>query len=237
MVYHVHVDVEPLRTKYKALAPVLNERARRIWAATEARQAGRGGITLVARATGISYSTVVRGLKDLESEEVAPPDRVRRAGGGRKKTLQKDPTLVNDLENLVEPAVSGDPQSPLRWTSRSVRTLSEALRGMGHVASHQLVAELLCAAGYSLQSNRKGREGTQPSRSGRAVSLHQSAGSSFPSQGAAGDLRRHEEEGAGRETSKTLGNSGGRRRAPTLFGFTTSSFPRKERRSPTESTT
>ena len=168
MVYHVHVDVEPLRTKYKALAPVLSERARRIWAATEARQAGRGGITLVARATGISYSTVVRGLKDLESEEVAPPDRVRRAGGGRKKTLQKDPTLVNDLENLVEPAVSGDPQSPLRWTSRSVRTLSEALRGMGHVASHQLVAELLCSAGYSLQSNRKGREGPNyPDRDGQ----------------------------------------------------------------------
>lgn len=168
MVYHVHVDVEPLRTKYKALAPVLSERARRIWAATEARQAGRGGITLVARATGISYSTVVRGLKDLESEEVAPPDRVRRAGGGRKKTLQKDPTLVNDLENLVEPAVSGDPQSPLRWTSRSVRTLSEALRGMGHVASHQLVAELLCSAGYSLQSNRKGREGpNHPDRDGQ----------------------------------------------------------------------
>ena len=142
-----------------ALASVLNERARRIWAAAEAKEAGRGGITLVARATGISYSTIVRGLKELESEEGAPPDRVRRVGGGRKKSLQKDPTLADDLESLVEPAISGDPQSALRWTSRSVRTLSRALRGMGHAASHQLVAEMLSSAGYSLQSNRKGREG------------------------------------------------------------------------------
>ncbi len=162
------MDVEPLRSKYKALASVLNERARRIWAATEAREAGRGGITLVARATGISYSTIVRGLQELKSRRLAPPNRIRRAGGGRKKTLQKDPALVKDLENLVEPTVSGDPQSPLRWTSKSVRTLSKALRGMGHVASHQLVAELLCAAGYSLQSNRKGREGSNhPDRDGQ----------------------------------------------------------------------
>lgn len=157
--YHARVDIEPLRTKYLALASVLNERARRIWAAAEAKEAGRGGITLVARATGISYSTIVRGLKELESEEGAPLDRLRRAGGGRKKSLQKDPTLAGDLESLVEPAISGDPQSALRWTSKSVRTLSRALRGMGHAASHQLVAEMLSSAGYSLQSNRKGREG------------------------------------------------------------------------------
>jgi len=122
----------------------------------------------VARATGISYSTIVRGLQELKSPRLAPPNRIRRSGGGRKKTLQKDPALVNDLENLVEPVVSGDPQSPLRWTSKSVRTLSKALRGMGHVASHQLVAELLCAAGYSLHCNRKGREGpNHPDRDGQ----------------------------------------------------------------------
>ena len=154
------MDIRPLRKKYKALASVLNERARRIWAATEAREAGRGGITGVARATGISYSTIVRGLKELESKGSAAPDRVRRAGGGRKRSVHKDPALMSDLESLVEPAVSGDPQSPLRWTSKSVRTLSKALQGMGHAASHQLVAELLSSAGYSLQSNRKGREGT-----------------------------------------------------------------------------
>jgi hypothetical protein len=138
----------------------LTERARRIWAATEARATGRGGITVVARATGIAHSTIRRGLKELTSpREVAPP-RIRRPGGGRKKTLAKDPTLLTDLQGLVEPTASGHPQSPLRWTSKSVRHLAEALQAMGHAVSRQLVAELLAAAGYSLQGNRKTREGS-----------------------------------------------------------------------------
>jgi len=93
----------------------LNERARRIWAATEARAVGYGGITWVSRATGISYSTIVRGMKELESGQTTQPGRIRRTGGGRKKNLQKDPTLLADLEGLVEPTASGDPQSPLRF--------------------------------------------------------------------------------------------------------------------------
>jgi hypothetical protein len=137
----------------------LTERARRLWAATEARAAGRGGITLVARATGIAYSTIARGLKELAARAPAAPGRVRRPGGGRKRTLDKDPTLLTDLEGLVEPTASGHPESPLRWTGKSVRQLAGALRAMGHVVSRQLVAELLAAAGYSLQANRKTREG------------------------------------------------------------------------------
>jgi hypothetical protein len=153
------VNLKRLKAKYNALAPALNERARRIWAATEAREAGRGGIIFVSRATKISYSTIVRGLQELKSGEIAEPGRVRRPGAGRKKLLQKDPTLLTDLEGLVDPTASGDPQSSLRWTSKSVRTLAERLQAMGHTISYQLVAELLFSAGYSLQANRKTREG------------------------------------------------------------------------------
>ncbi len=148
-----------LRTKYRALAPALNERSRRMWAAAEAEAAGYGGITLVCRATGISYSTVLRGLKELRSGEVAEPGRVRNPGAGRRTTVSKDPTLMVDLEGLVEPTARGDPESPLRWTSRSVRNLAAELQTMGHAVSHELVAELLYQAGYSLQGNRKNREG------------------------------------------------------------------------------
>jgi hypothetical protein len=153
------VDLRLWRAKYKALTPALTERGRRIWAATEARAAGRGGISGVARATGIAYSTIVRGLNELASGTSAAAGRVRRPGGGRKRTLAKDPTLLADLDGLVEPTASGDPESPLRWTSKSLRQLAEALQSMGHAVSRQLVAELLAAAGYSLQANRKTREG------------------------------------------------------------------------------
>jgi transposase len=154
------VDVRLWRAKYRALAPTLTERARRIWAATEARAAGRGGITGVARATGISASTIQRGLHELDAKGRLAPGRIRRPGGGRKRTVDKDPTLVADLEGLVEPTASGDPMSPLRWTTKSVRHLAESLQRMGHQVSRQLVAELLAVAGYSLQANRKTREGT-----------------------------------------------------------------------------
>jgi hypothetical protein len=153
------VDVRLCRQKYRTLAPTLTERARRIWAATEARAAGRGGIAGVARATGISTTTIWRGLQELKTKSRLAAGRVRRPGGGRKTALSKDPTLRADLEGLVEPTASGDPMSPLRWTSKSVRHLADSLRRMGHQVSHQLVAELLRAAGYSLQANRKTREG------------------------------------------------------------------------------
>lgn len=129
------MDVKLCRAKYKALAPALTERSRRIWAATEARAAGRGGITGVARATRIAYSTIQRGLKELTSRVSVAPQRIRRPGGGRKKTLEKDPTLLTDLEGLVKPTASGHPMSPLRWTSKSVRHLTAELQRMGHAVS------------------------------------------------------------------------------------------------------
>ena len=130
-----------------------------MWAATEARAAGWGGIAGVAKATGISTATIQRGLQELKARRPLPAERIRRPGGGRKKAVAKDPTLVADLEGLVEPTASGDPMSPLRWTAKSVRQLAATLQSMGHQVSRQLVAELLAAAGYSLQANRKTREG------------------------------------------------------------------------------
>ena len=139
------------------MAPFLDERGRRLVAAAEAFAAGYGGIAAVAAATGMAPSTIGRGLKELAQDE--PSERVRRPGAGRKPTLSKDPTLLSDLEALVEPTTRGDPESPLRWTCKSVRKLAAAFRAQGHQVSHTLVAELLNAAGYSLQANRKTKEG------------------------------------------------------------------------------
>jgi transposase len=173
----------------------------RVWVATEARALGRGGIALVARATGISTSTIGRGLRELRSRVRLPPGRVRRPGGGRKRTIDKDPTLLRDLEGLVEPTTSGAPDSPLRWTAKSTRTLARTLQSMGHRVSHQLVRELLSAAGYSLQANRKTREGP-PHPPGRPVPPHHRAGPPVPGRGPAGDLGRHEGSSSPRRPAK-----------------------------------
>ena len=148
-----------IREKYLALREALDERTRRLWAATEARAAGRGGFTAVLQATGMSSKTLARGMHELDSGEKLPPPRVRRAGAGRKAAKTLDPGLVDALQELVEPVTRGDPESPLRWTCKSLRRLSEELRAQGHQASHTLVGQLLHEAGYSLQANRKTREG------------------------------------------------------------------------------
>jgi hypothetical protein len=159
------VRITPIREKYRALRPVLNERSRRLWAASEARAAGRGGFTAVVRATGMSPQTVARGLRELDSKEPLAPERVRRAGGGRKSAKSIDPELMGVLERLVEPASRGDPESPLRWTCKSTRRLASELQAAGHKVSHTLVAQLLRDDGFSLQGNRKTREGkTHPDR-------------------------------------------------------------------------
>ena len=132
-----------------------------MWAATEARALGHGGIGLVERATGISRSTIQRGLRELEGGETLEPDRTRRPGGGRKRAVEKDRRLLRDLEALVEPTASGAPDSALRWTAKSVRTLATELQRMGHAVSYHLVADLLHELDYSLQGNRKTREGPQ----------------------------------------------------------------------------
>jgi hypothetical protein len=156
------VDVATLRAKYVALAPMLTERSRRCWAAAEARAVGHGGIALVMRATGLSRSTIQRGLRELDTTAVAvPPTRIRRAGGGRKALTAIDATLVDDLDALVEPTAPGDPESPLRWCCQSTRTPAFALQALGHRVSHTVVAELLRDLGYSLQGNVKTTEGRQ----------------------------------------------------------------------------
>jgi hypothetical protein len=156
------MDLDTVKAKYRSLAPALTERSRRLWAATEAKALGHGGIALVEKATGISRSTIQRGMRELESDE-APLDRerTRRRGGGRLPAVVKDPTLLEDLDALIEPTAAGEPDSPLRWTARSVRNLSEALQEMGHGVSHALVADLLQGLGYTLQANQKKREGAQ----------------------------------------------------------------------------
>ncbi|HEV7958768.1 MAG TPA: ISAzo13 family transposase [Acidimicrobiales bacterium] len=143
------------------LAGELNERQRRLWAASEARAAGRGGIVATARATGMALDTIRKGIAELESGERLAPGRVRRSGGGRKRLSEIDPTLARDLERLVDADCRGDPESLLRWTSRSVRHLASGLRDRGHEVHFTTVARLLRSLGYSLQANVKTREGSQ----------------------------------------------------------------------------
>ena len=122
---------------------------------------GYGGIAIVERATGISRSTISRGIHELKSGEVLGSDRARRPGGGRKRTIEKDVTLLADLDALLEPTTAGMPDAPLRWSSKSVRRLTAELQTMDHIVSPRVVAQLLHELGYSLQANRKSREGTQ----------------------------------------------------------------------------
>jgi hypothetical protein len=152
---------EGIKRRFELLARHLDERTRRLLAASEAMALGRGGASTVARATGVSRRAIGEGIKELTDGPPVGAVRMRRPGGGRKRTTDTDPTLREDLERLVEPVTRGDPESPLRWTCKSVRKLAEELRGIGHQASHQLVAELLHELEYSLQANRKVLEGSQ----------------------------------------------------------------------------
>jgi len=153
-----------IRRKYEALTSIFDERSRRIWAATEADQLGRGGVSTVSRATGLSRTTIYQGMKELgscQAEGKRPQEhRVRSPGGGRKPLAVKDSVIVEQLEALVEPVTRGDPESPLRWTCKSTRQLAKALSAQGHPIGRQKVSELLADLGYSLQSNRKVREGS-----------------------------------------------------------------------------
>jgi Rhodopirellula transposase DDE domain len=155
----VDVDRE-LKEKVTALLPYLNERQRRLFLAVEARALGYGGVAQVARAAGVSRPTIQKGLRELRGP-VAPRERVRREGGGRKSLAERNRTLLTDLEGLVDPDTRGDPMSPLRWTCKSTRQLAGALRAGGHEVGYRTVAALLDHAGYSLQAAAKTLEGNQ----------------------------------------------------------------------------
>lgn len=155
------VDEVAIGEKFRALAGELNERQRRLWAASEARAAGRGGIAGTARATGMAVDTIRKGIAELDAGESIGAGRVRKAGGGRKRLTDADPELLVALEALVDDGRRGDPESLLLWTSKSVRHLAGALREQGHQVQYVTVAKLLRSAGYSLQANAKTREGRQ----------------------------------------------------------------------------
>ncbi len=152
-----------IRRKFRLVAVELDERRRRQWAAAEAREVGWGGVSLVARATGLSRPTILAGLKDLQlptKSRAVAATRVRSPGGGRRTLTQVDAGLLDALERLIEPATRGDPMSPLRWTCKSTARLAEELTRQNHPVSDRTVALLLKQSGYSLQANRKTREGS-----------------------------------------------------------------------------
>src|SRR5947209_2159595 len=160
--------VEAIRGKYADLLDDLDERGRRRWAAVEARALGRGGITAVAEATGLSDRTVRTGLKELDDPEPLAGHRQRRAGGGRKPHTATQPALQGALDRLIEPTARGSPTDPLRWTIKSTYRLADELREQGHAVSPTSVRRMLAAMKYSLQGNRKTREGDQhPDRDGQ----------------------------------------------------------------------
>jgi hypothetical protein len=159
---HDAAAIERIRRKFQTLTVVMDERMRRQWAATEAMELGWGGISHVAKATGISRTTILAGVRELKAQEATqalPNPGIRRPGGGRKLLVETDPGLWDALDALVDPVARGHPETPLRWTCKSTRRLAEELTRQNHPVSDRTVACLLYAAGYSLQANRKTREG------------------------------------------------------------------------------
>lgn len=176
----VVVDERLIGERFRALAPELTERGRRIWAASEARAIGRGGIAAVARASGIAPNTITDGIREIEADERLEAGRVRRVGAGRKPISQTDPELVDVLEALVAEDCRGDPMQVLLWTSKSVRNLAGELRERGHEAHYTTVAALLRSLGYSLQSNRKTLEGAQhPDRDAQFRHINERVGAAI----------------------------------------------------------
>ncbi len=159
------VNHSDIQRRFRSLAPFLDERMRRLVAASESEAIGYGGVSAVARATGVSRRAITEGMKELKKPKShkarLEEARIRRRGAGRKRTVDKDSSLLEDLDRLVDPVTRGDPESPLRWTCKSVRRLAEELQHEGHAVSYQTVAELLHALDYSLQANQKTLEGSQ----------------------------------------------------------------------------
>lgn len=167
------INEAAIRRRFETLGPYLDERQRRVFATSEALAAGWGGIAAVSRITGIARSTIGRGLDELEIGGT-PNGRVRRVGAGRKLLEEADPRLIEDLERIVAPTQRGDPEQPLRWTIKSLRQIARALRDLGHCISHTSVGAVLRACGYSLQANRKTREGSHhPDRNAQFEYINQ----------------------------------------------------------------
>jgi hypothetical protein len=156
------IDKDAIRQRWELVGSKLNERDRRLFAAAEVRTAGWGGLAVVSKITGLAASTIGRGLKDIDAAaDKLPSGRVRRKGGGRHPLTKNDPTLLDDLRQLVEPATLGDPVRPLLWVSKSHEKLAAALRLMGHVICANSVRKLLLELGFSRQANRKADEGSE----------------------------------------------------------------------------
>ena len=151
---------DAIKERYTVLRSLLDERSRRLLAAAESQVIGRGGISAVSKATGVSRRVIRRGMAELQEPAAIGPGRIRRTGGGRKKLVDQDHSLKGDLENLLESTTRGDPEAPLRWTCKSVRNLTAELKRLNHALSHQVVADLLHELGYSLQANSKTKEGS-----------------------------------------------------------------------------
>jgi len=235
-VYHGGmIDETAIRIRYEAMRSRLDERERRLFAAAEARSAGYGGVSVVARATGVARSTINRGLKDLEA--LAPaPSKVRRSGGGRPTLTQTDPTLLDDLRRLLESTTLGDPMRPLVWVSKSHAKLALALRDIGHRVSASRIPRLLDRLGYRRQVNRKSLEGghhldrnAQFEHINAQVTAFQAAGQPVISV----DTKKKELIGPYKNAGATIGPKG----APTRSTYMTSSTRNSAKRSPTASMT
>lgn len=155
------MQLKEIKEKYKRINTHLDEKSRRFWCANEAISIGWGGVSLVSEATGVSRTTITEGIKELGSKKTPVSERIRRKGGGRKKKTDKCSKILNDLDMLVEPLTGGDPESPLRWVCKSTRKLSGELKKKGHDVSHSLVSRLLKELDYTLQSNKKTKEGAK----------------------------------------------------------------------------
>ena len=167
------VDIDAIKRRFESLLPTVDERMRRLIAAAESLAIDYGGISIVSRATGVSRRAIARGIVELGNPPMPSGGAIRKPGGGRKSTVEQDATLVRDLELLIEPLSRGDPESPLRWTCKSVRKLAQELGRRGHRVSHRLVAELLHELGYSLQANAKTLEGSShPDRNAQFEHIH-----------------------------------------------------------------
>jgi len=166
-------DTELISNRHKILAPLLDEKAHRLMIAAESKVLGHGGIGIVSKSTGVSRTTISTGLKELKEPDLIDKSRIRKEGGGRKKSVDKLPAIEKELDKLIEPALRGEPDSPLMWTSKSLRKLSAELKSRGYDVSHKLVGEILKNKGFSLQANRKTDEGkSHPDRNSQFEHIH-----------------------------------------------------------------